>query len=188
VSAIPSIPFEPFPKIPRLRREVVISEKIDGSNASVYIPEDGKRAYAASRNRWITPEDDNYGFAKWVHANHDALLALGPGYHRGEWYGQGIQRGYGLSEKRFALFNASRWLGGMQPACCRVVPVLAVGAGDGVIEDVLTKLRRGGSVAAPGFMRPEGVVVYHTAARSLFKVLLEGDDVPKGAHAADGAE
>jgi hypothetical protein len=190
VSAIPSIPFEPFPKIPRLRRTLSVSEKIDGTNASVYITEDGKRAYAGSRNRWITTEDDNYGFAKWVQANHDALLDLGPGYHFGEWWGQGIQRGYGLSEKRFSLFNVARWNANNPdvPACCHVVPILAVREGDNIVEEALTRLRREGSVAAPGFMRPEGVVVYHTAARSLFKVLLEGDDVPKGAHAADGAE
>jgi hypothetical protein len=29
-------------------------------------------------------------------------------------------------------------------------------------------------------MKPEGIVVYHSAARSRFKVLLEGDDIPKG--------
>jgi hypothetical protein len=30
--------FRPMPKTPRLSREIVISEKIDGTNASVYIP------------------------------------------------------------------------------------------------------------------------------------------------------
>jgi hypothetical protein len=30
-------------------------------------------------------------------------------------------------------------------------------------------------------MKPEGIVVYHTASRSLFKVTLEKDESPKGA-------
>lgn len=33
--------------------------------------------------------------------------------------------------------------------------------------------------AAPGFMRPEGVVVYHSAGQ-VFKALIENDDQPKG--------
>jgi len=40
-------------------------------------------------------------------------------------------------------------------------------------------LRTIGSVAAPGFMDPEGIVVYLSAARSMFKVTLKGDDAPK---------
>ena len=34
--------FVPFPKIARLHREVVISEKIDGTNASVTVLEDAE--------------------------------------------------------------------------------------------------------------------------------------------------
>ena len=37
-----------------------------------------------------------------------------------------------------------------------------------------------GSIAAPGFMKPEGVVVFHSASNSMFKKLLEGDELPKG--------
>lgn len=37
-----------------------------------------------------------------------------------------------------------------------------------------------GSFAAPGFMRPEGIIVYHSASGHVFKVLLEDDDRPKG--------
>ena len=38
---------------------------------------------------------------------------LGEGVHRGEWWGNGIQRGYGLQngDKRFSLFNVHRWEG-----------------------------------------------------------------------------
>ena len=101
--------FVAFPKIPRLVRDIIITEKIDGTNASVYVGEDGQ-VMAGSRSRWITPTDDNFGFAKWVAANADELrTGLGIGTHYGEWWGAGVQRKYGLTEKRFSLFNVSRW-------------------------------------------------------------------------------
>lgn len=77
-----------------------------------------------------------------------------------------------------------RW-GESRPACCHVVPVLAMGVN--VHECVglgLATLRRHGSVAAPGFDKPEGVVVYHTASGHLFKVTLENDEARKGAASA----
>lgn len=60
-----------------------MSEKIDGTNAQIVISDDGTELWTASRNRYITPEDDNYGFAKWVAANRDELIKLGPGRHYG---------------------------------------------------------------------------------------------------------
>lgn len=177
-------PFQPWPKIARLNRTVIVTEKIDGTNACVVV--EGYRAYAQSRKRIITPTDDNYGFAAWVAEHEDELLGLGDGYHFGEWYGAGIQRGYGLDHQRFALFNAQRWGGlaqELRPLCCGVVPVIAHldGFDSFKIKLVLEGLRTNGSYAAPGFMRPEGIVVWHTAARASFKALLEGDDIPKGA-------
>jgi hypothetical protein len=173
--------FEGFPKMARLNREIVITEKIDGTNAQVYITEDGKHAVAGSRSRFITPENDNYGFARWVAENHDELLKLGPGRHFGEWWGAGIQRRYDQTKKHFSLFNTHRWTTvEVPPACCRVVPVLYTGAfSTGSIEDAAHNLRVSGSMAAPGFMKPEGIVIYHTAAQTLFKVTLENDATPK---------
>lgn len=120
--------FQPFQKIPRLSRECVITEKLDGTNASIYIGDDGE-FLIGSRTRWITPDDDNYGFARWAHENKDELLKLGAGHHFGEWWGAGVQRRYGLAEKRFSLFNTHRWSDalGARPACCSVVPVLFQG-------------------------------------------------------------
>ena len=117
--------FVPFPKIPRLFRPFVVTEKIDGTNASIHVLEDGQ-VLAASRTRWITPEADNFGFARWVHEHEEELrVGLGIGSHFGEWWGSGIQRGYGLKEKRFSLFNTARWSDpAVRPACCHVVPVL----------------------------------------------------------------
>lgn len=188
------IDFIEFPKIARLRREIVVTEKIDGTNASVHVTEAGE-VYAGSRTRWITPEADNFGFAAWVKANEASLRdGLGVGTHYGEWWRSGIQRGYGLTkgEKRFSLFNVARWADdAVRPSCCGVVPTLYRGPwSPDAIEAHVEQLRSDGSFAAPGFMRPEGVVVYHTAARALFKVTLEKDEAPKGKRAAEagGAE
>ena len=57
--------FVAFPKIARLSRECEITEKLDGTNASITITEDGQ-FLTASRTRWITPADDHYGFARWA--------------------------------------------------------------------------------------------------------------------------
>src|SRR5271170_4782953 len=105
----PDIPFVEFPKIARYSREVVCSEKIDGSNGQIYINDTMTEVFAGSRSQWITPEQDNFGFARWVAENKEELLKLGPGSHFGEWWGAGIQRRYDLKEKRFSLFNTHRW-------------------------------------------------------------------------------
>lgn len=168
--------FVPFQKIPRPKRGCVITEKIDGTNAQIVISADGT-IRAGSRNRWITPENDNYGFAGWVARNAEELLKLGEGQHFGEWWGNGIQRGYGLKEKRFSLFNTGRW---SEPACCDVVPVLYAGEfATDTIDMVLENLKETGSQAAPGYDQPEGVIVFMTAANHLYKVLAENDNVPK---------
>lgn len=172
--------FEEFQKIARLYRPVVITEKIDGTNGQVFIGEDGS-VRAGSRGRYVTIEDDNYGFARWVKENETDLLALGPGRHYGEWWGQGIQRNYSQPRKRFSLFNTARW-NAERPACCDVVPVIYEGVFTiGCVPQALKHLREEGSLAAPGFTRPEGVIMWHEAARQLFKVTLEKDEAPKSA-------
>lgn len=107
----PEHAFVEFPKLARAARQCIITEKIDGTNAQVYISDDGFTMKVGSRTRWITPQDDNFGFAAWVEANREELMKLGPGRHYGEWWGSGIQRAYGLpkGERRFSLFNVSRW-------------------------------------------------------------------------------
>ncbi len=174
--------FTAFPKIPRLVRGIVITEKIDGTNASVYVPEDSAEPLLfGSRTRWITPDRDNFGFARWATEHAEELRQLGPGRHFGEWYGAGIQRTYGLKEKRFALFNTGQWSHKPLPSCCSIVPVLYGGTfRDVAIDEVMEKLRSEGSVAVPGFMKPEGIVVFHTASSTMFKRTLEHDESPKG--------
>lgn len=174
------IEFREFPKMARLSREICITEKIDGTNAAVVITEDGQIA-AQSRSRLITPEDDNYGFAAWVRDNAGELMKLGPGHHFGEWWGMGIQRKYGMTERRFSLFNVIRWASDeLRPACCHVVPTLYIGQFDEyAVSIALDDLKTYGSKCAPGFMRPEGIVIYHTAANIYFKKTLEKDEMPK---------
>lgn len=181
--------FQAFPKIARLNRDCVITEKLDGTNASIFIDEDGE-FLVGSRTRWITPQDDNYGFAKWVETNKSELMKLGVGHHFGEWWGSGIQRNYSQTKKIFSLFNTARWSDDeVRPACCGVVPILYSGpvAEYGVMKGVklaLEQLSRHGSTAAPGFMKPEGIIIWHEAARQLFKVTLEKDSEPKSISAA----
>lgn len=198
-------PFVEFPKIARLSREVIITEKLDGTNAQIFITDDGQ-FLTGSRTRWITPQDDNYGFSRWAHENRDELIKLGPGQHFGEWWGGGVQRGYGFlkGQKFFSLFNVSRWaafgteprviptadprvvkIQDVAPFCCRLVPVLYRGEfTTEACDNALEWLRANGSVAAPGFSKPEGIVVFHTAAGRMFKKTLEKDESPKSLVAA----
>lgn len=184
--------FESFPKMPRLNREIIITEKIDGTNAQIHITDDGQ-FLVGSRNKYISPDNDNAGFARWAMENKDELMKLGHGRHYGEWWGAGIQRRYGLTEKRFSLFNTSRWTDDVRPKCCHLVPELYRGPVMGALTDedgqpiglipawelVLSAMRVKGSFAAPGFMDPEGIIVFHTAALMGFKITLEDDGVPK---------
>ena len=196
--------FQAFKKIARLKRACFVTEKIDGTNGLVGISEPGQipdgvnvpvstvetsagpvSVYAGSRTRWVLPgkSTDNFAFAAWVKENAEDLLRLGPGYHHGEWWGKGIQRGYGLDHRRFSLFNVSRWSGpnrGDAPECCSTVPILYEGDFDSLrLDQCLNALRTFGSLAAPGFDKPEGLVVYHTASGTFFKRTIEGDEVPK---------
>ena len=194
--------FQEFPKMARFSRECIITEKIDGTNAQLLITDDGD-LLVGSRTRWITPQSDNHGFAAWAYAHKEELLRLGPGRHFGEWWGSGIQRGYGLKngDKRLSLFNVIRWcLHGQEPqfipsADPRVVkrqevlpeivglvPVLRKGdftAVTRMVESSLHELKERGSIAAPGFMGPEGIVIFHTAGNFGLKKTLEKDDTPK---------
>lgn len=201
------IEFRKLPSLSRLFRDMTITEKIDGTQSTVIfervysadgIDLENTRNYLAaqdgavyevgsqSKNRLLHPgkQSDNYGFAEWVLGNRYELFnLLGPGRHSGEWWGQGVQRHYGLSERRWSLFNptklgeSSEYIGG---ALVGSVPVLYEGPFDTArIEFVATQLRDGGSVAAPGFAEPEGVVVFHVHSGQSFKFTLDNNDKHK---------
>lgn len=211
--------FQPWPSISRLNKEAIYTEKIDGTNAAVVIErispslgpladwelellgwsgkedvvymESGVYLVAAqSRKRFITPGDDNFAFAKWVYDNSRNLIeVLGEGRHFGEWWGSGIQGGYGLSngERRFSLFNVKRWEDTLTHEHGHelipelyMVPVLTKETFSTITAKwCVESLREHGSMASPGFMRPEGVVVFHTASGTPYKTFLENDDIPK---------
>ncbi len=118
----------------------------------------------------------------WANKNKDELMKLGVGRHYGEWWGTGIQRGYELAEKRFSLFNAGRWSdAATRPACCHVVPVIVAGQfNDETVGYAMNELHTKGSFASPGFMKPEGIVIWHKASNRLFKKTLDNDEVAKG--------
>ncbi|QBZ73397.1 RNA ligase [Streptomyces phage Heather] len=198
--------FTAWPKTPRLFRTIVVTEKLDGTNAAIHISTvthdthfgfpansysvavDGQRYVltAQSRSRVITPgkAKDNFGFAGWVYENAEGLVrALGVGLHFGEWWGSGIQRGYGLTDRRFSLFNTDRHAdvnARLGNAIIEPAPVLYQGTfSEGEITAALTRLARFGSVAAPGFMNPEGICVWHSQTRQVFKVTLDNNDAGK---------
>lgn len=210
--------FEPWPKIARIQRDMIITEKIDGTNAQISVrgrwtddgfdealddlvkAENGYEYYirAGSRKKWIAPgKQDNAGFAGWVYDNAETLVnILGEGRHYGEWWGQGIQRKYDMDHKRFSLFNVSRWREEPAPykppvesivraqkdgLALDVVPVMYTGPfSTGMIKWAIDALIRDGSWVVPGFMDPEGIIIFHTAANMCFKQTVKGDDVPKG--------
>lgn len=193
--------FIAFNKIGRWSREIIVTEKIDGTNGCISIDESGTVMQVGSRTRWLTDHDDNYGFHKWAMTNRDELLTLGPGRHFGEWWGQGIQRNYGMPKKLFSLFNVSRWCRyghtpevipcgdprqpvkyqQVLPPCVGLVPILYRGMmSEARIIESMRDLMREGSFAAPGFMKPEGFVIFHTANGAMFKKTIEKDGEPKG--------
>jgi len=66
------------------------------------------------------------------------------------------------------------------PTCVGLVPVLYEGPFSSAIVDLtIDSLRINGSRAVPGFMTPEGIVVFHAASSTMYKVTLEKDEVPK---------
>lgn len=161
-----------FSKIQTLKNcKMSITQKLHGTNAQIYIfeytstgsesHEPRMQAKAGSRNRWIFPGDDNYGFASYVEENKQEIIdILGPGLHYGEWCGPGINSGEGLKEKTLFLFNWRRWESVTLPTGILTVPVLYEGDMDmSKVPEVMDKLLKEGSKAVPGFNKPEGVVV-----------------------------
>ena len=189
------IEFVKWPSIGRMNQDMTITEKIDGTNGAIrfvpaqipgpvpdnalcFLPADNMWLAVQSRSRFITPDDDNYGLAQWAWDNANGLYdVLGEGTHFGEWWGKGINRGYGLNERRFSLFNTKRWNenGENVPGLYSVPVLITCKFSQLTVVETLASLRIYGSVAEPGFMRPEGVVVYHHGIGEYMKVTLDHD-------------
>lgn len=166
--------FESYQKIEQIGRlYMTITQKIHGSNAQILIEsvahewqpaECGYQDYnviAGSRTRWLTPDDDNYGFAQWVMDNRYELIEkLGVGRHYGEWCGKGINAGEGLIEKHFVLFNWHKFRTMPLPSRVMTVPLLYSGKFSfNAINEVMEDLKQTGSKLVPGYMKPEGIVI-----------------------------
>jgi len=68
----------------------------------------------------------------------------------------------------------------IRPRCCHVVPKLYEGIFDTeIIYRTLSDLKVFGSIASPGFIKPEGIIIYHTAANIMFKKTIEKDEEHK---------
>jgi hypothetical protein len=179
-----SIEFTEFPSIKRMDSiGMSITQKLHGTNAQVYIERlEGDPPIiesedvnfikkvddviyllkVGSRTRWITPDNDNYGFAGFIYANAEEFIRkLGPGRHDGEWVGPGINSTEGFTEKTFVLFDFWKWPPERAlPLRTQVVPVLYNGQADiSKVGEVMADLKANGSKAVPGFMNVEGVVV-----------------------------
>lgn len=204
-----TLEFQAWPKIPRWSNETVtITEKIDGTNAAVIIlpyseeheeliasgyaqsifnSDENRLTFATqSRKRFIKPgkDTDNAGFASWAWGNDLELVqALGYGKHYGEWWGRGIQRSYDMNTKMFSLFSPWRYDDGERDFGVdnlSVVPVIFKGAAsNAATESSLNYLRDNGSLAAPGYMRPEGIIIQSALARSTYKAFVDDDGIPK---------
>lgn len=161
------IEFKPWPKIKRDNPfNVTITEKINGTNGCIVI-QDNKVVGIQSRKKFITPQNDNFGFANWVIENNDELSKMGDGYHYGEWAGPGIQKNpHNLKEKTFFLFNTFRWNDNNPncPSCCTVVPVIYQGIlAEEIINNILDELR------TREYEKAEGIVVYYHAFKTYTK-------------------
>jgi hypothetical protein len=164
------IPFQSFPKMPRLEQEIFeITEKIDGTNCLIFVSEDKSIIKAGSRNNWITLPDDHFGFGQWVKDHEEELRTLPPGYHHGEWWGNRIQRGYGLKHNVFSLFRDVK----DKPSCVSVVPHLCSVPFRDLHYTIETLWREGISWAASQYVvfdRPEGLIAYGKLTGKRYKI------------------
>jgi len=195
--------FIKWPSTPRFHKYLTIAEKINGTNAAIRIL-DGK-VTTQSRKRIITPDDDNFGFARWAYDNAGALTdVLGYGVHFGEWFGEGIQKNpLGIEGKRFAHFSPWKFNDAEKEriensGLVEFVPILFEGQADFMtIPTVLTNLSQFGSQVSgaaryvpESFDGPagdftvankaEGIIVWQKETQQKYKILLENDSIHKG--------
>jgi hypothetical protein len=140
-----------------------------------------------SRKKFIWPgkQSDNAGFAAWAWENaYDIISDLGYGKHYGEWWGRGIQRNYGLDTKKFSLFNPWRYSedGDRLFTVKEMGTVPTLYTGDANTENIYNALRyleEHGSVAAPEWRTPEGIIISYKLAQTRYKLLINDDGIPK---------
>lgn len=177
-----TIEFKAYPKTQRFFNEsITISEKIDGTNGVLYVDHASRTVLAGSRSRWLVDDGtrswDNHGFGTWVKENEEKLLNLPEGFHYGEWYGRGINRNYGLKDRRFMLFNLERYVNLFNeldlPTALEPETVIAFLTGDEDLHDQLKcireSLQENGSLHVPGFMKTEGIILRFRLSAKVYK-------------------
>jgi len=167
--------FKEYPKIKHWNQIwVTITQKLHGTNAQIVI--NGNEIQAGSRTRFLSIENDNYGFARFVNDNSDELIkCLGDGTHYGEWCGPGINSGEGLKEKSLFLFNWSKFGEVSLPPRVHCIPVLYEGPFvHSIVDEVMSDLKQNGSRVVPGFMKVEGVVI--KIGKEMFKSVFDTEE------------
>ena len=154
-----------------LFRDVTISEKIDGTNAQVFVvaedrgrrqPGRGLGGSLRKRTTSVSRRGSPIMLTSCASSAQDVISA--------EWYGRGIQRRYGLQDRRFALFNSCTDGPRSARRAAAIVPVLTTRTmGADVVSECLETLRSGGSLARSGFHAPGGIVIYHHASGGMFR-------------------
>jgi hypothetical protein len=198
--------FKSFPDVKQIgKAAITITQKLHGTNAQIVVypthivpegtPADGREipvtyeVKAGSRNRWLTTEDDNFGFAKYVEENKQEIIEkLGEGTWYGEWVGPGINSSEGLKEKVFAIFNIARIEDRPLPPRMVGVPLLYKGSfSSEAIDAAFNDLRENGSKLVPGYKSPEGIVIHLLGTDLRFKKVFKAEetawkkpDRPKG--------
>lgn len=164
-----------FPKFPSIERfdnlRCFITEKIDGTNGLIEVSCQGVKF--GSRNKWLSNGDDNFGFYAYFSQYVDDMVAWyhrnAPGYNwepvriYGEWFGKGIQRGYDLKERKFMPFSyglAEDIEGVFAPNIVLPEFLYQGKFSREVLNNCMNSLKEEGSQVVPGYMKPEGVVVY----------------------------
>lgn len=98
--------------------DIVGTVKLHGTNASIVLSPN-KDLYTQSRNRVLSINDDNVGFANYVKTNEADILNLVTYIHidntytilYGEWIGKGINKGcaiHNIEDKIFVIFAVRR--------------------------------------------------------------------------------
>lgn len=199
-----TVSYPSFSSIERLENiYCVISEKIDGTNGLIQIDYkydwNGQRyddhlVQFGSRNRYITTTDDNAGFANYFTPHIASICTLAeslinygdndnpkqdwPIYIYGEWFGKGIQRGYGLDEKYFMPFSSFYAEHMIKAGIPNIMMPNIMYTGKfslEVVDNCMNRLTSGGfHTLITNYDYPEGVVIYFPKYNFRLKQTFEG--------------
>lgn len=187
-----------FNKIERLENiYCIISEKIDGTNGLIEINYDSVKF--GSKNRYLESHEDNAGFMNFYSYHKNIFIntakelnekeieisgetltkyeEIYPIHIYGEWFGKGIQRGYGLDKKFFMPFNpeyAELLIEHEVPHIVRPYILYEGKFSEKVATSSMHFLKEEGSYVIPKYMKPEGIVIYFPKYNFYLKDTFEG--------------